>query len=144
VKRCSGDGGNAIVEFVYLAVLLMVPLVYVLVTVFQVQSAAFAVTEAARQAGRAYAQADTDIQGRTVASAAADLALSDQGITVRRPVEVSAPLGLAPGATVRVTVVHEVTLPLIGGLFGEVQPHIPVRATHIEVVDRFREPGSGS
>jgi hypothetical protein len=139
MRRCRGDDGNAIVEFVYLAVLLMVPLVYVLITVFQVQSAAFAVTEAARQAGRAYAQADTAGDGLAVASAAAGLALRDQGIEPGRGPEISAPEGLAPGATVRVTVAHEVTLPLIGGLFGAVEPHIPVRATHVEVVDRFRQ-----
>ena len=136
----SDDAGNALVEFTYLAVLLMIPLVYVLTTVFQVQRAAFAVTEAARQAGRAYTQAATPQDGVAVASAAADLALRDQGLTSAAPPEVAAPDGLAPGPTVRVTVVHEVTLPLIGGLFGRVQPHIPVRATHVQVVDRFRDP----
>jgi Flp pilus assembly protein TadG len=144
VKRCTGDDGNAIVEFVYLAVLLMVPLVYVLITVFQVQTAAFAVTEAARQAGRAYATAATSAEGRAVAAAAAELAMADQGIAAGRGIEVHAPDGLAPGATVRVTVAHDVTLPILGGLFGEVRPHIPVRATHVEVVDRFRQSGGGS
>ena len=48
----NDDGGNAIIEFVYLAVLLMVPLVYVLLTVFRVQGAAYAVSSAAREAGR--------------------------------------------------------------------------------------------
>ena len=38
------DDGNAIIEFVYLAVLLMVPLVYVLLTVLRVQGAAYAVS----------------------------------------------------------------------------------------------------
>ena len=135
----KGDDGNALVEFTYLAVLLMVPLVYVLTTVFLVQRAAFAVTEAARQAGRAYVQAETPDEGRAVAAAAADLAMVDQGLEATDPPAIEAGDGLTPGATVRVTVVHEVTLPLIGGLFGEVQPHIPVRATHVQVVDRFRE-----
>jgi Flp pilus assembly protein TadG len=139
VRRCRGDEGNAIVEFVYLGVLLMVPLVYVLITVFQVQSAAFAVTEAARQAGRAYAQADSSAEAHAVATAAVDLALRDQGIESSGGLDVLAPDGLAPGATVRVTVAHDVTLPLLGGLFGRVEPRIPVRATHVEVVDRFRE-----
>lgn len=143
MRRSTRDEGNAIVEFVYLAVLLMVPLVYLLTTVFQVQSAAFAVTEAARQAGRAYAQAADPAEGRAVASAAAELALRDQGIASARDVEVYAPDGLTPGATIRVQVEHEVSLPIIGGLFGEVEPHIPVRATHVEVVDRFRETTSG-
>jgi hypothetical protein len=139
VTRLRGEDGNAIVEFVYLAVSLMVPLVYVLTTAFQVQRAAFGVTEAARQAGRAYAQADTPAQGMAVASAAAQLAMRDQGIALGSGLDVGAPDGLAPGATVRVTVAHEVTLPIIGGLFGEVEPHIPVRATHAEVVDRFQQ-----
>ena len=39
--RQRDDQGNALVEFVYLAVLLMIPLVYVLLSVFQVQRAAF-------------------------------------------------------------------------------------------------------
>ena len=134
------DDGNALVEFTYLAVLLMVPLVYVLITVFQVQRAAFGVTEAARQAGRAYVTADTGAQGAVRAQAAADLAMRDQipGFG-RARVDLSAPQGLQPGGTVTVRVRHDVTLPVLGGLFGRVEPTIPVRATHVEVVDRFRE-----
>jgi Flp pilus assembly protein TadG len=135
----DGEDGNALVEFTYLALLLMIPLVYVLTTVFLVQRAAFAVTEAARQAGRAYVQAATPDEGFAVAAAAVDLAMGDQGLQSAGPPAIEASDGLAPGATVRVTVAHEVTLPLIGGLFGGVQPHIPVRATHVQVVDRFRQ-----
>jgi hypothetical protein len=50
VKRPTGDAGNALIEFTYLAVLLMIPLVYVLLSAFQVQRAAFGVTEAPRPA----------------------------------------------------------------------------------------------
>ena len=140
MSRLRGDDGNALVEFTYLAVLLMVPLVYVLITVFQVQRAAFGVTEAARQAGRAYVTADTGAQGAARAQAAADLAMRDQipGFGTAR-VDLSAPQGLQPGSAVTVRVRHDVTLPILGGLFGRVEPRIPVRATHVEVVDRFRE-----
>ena len=139
-RRPTGDDGNALVEFSYLAVLLMIPLVYVLLTVFQVQRAAFGVTEAARQAGRAYATATDEAQGRARARVAADLALQDQGL-VLCPSCLAPPAGqLVPGGTVRVRVEHRVVLPLVGGLFrGAVPPSIPVRATHVEVVDRFRE-----
>ncbi len=139
MSRFRGDDGNALVEFTYLAVLLMVPLVYLLVTVFQVQRAAFGVTEAARQAGRAYVTTtDGDPQAR--AQAAADLAMRDQ-----IPGFGSAQLSflgarsLAPGSTVTVQVRHDVTLPILGGLFDRIEPTIPVRSTHVEVVDRFRE-----
>lgn len=139
-RRPTGDDGNALVEFSYLAVLLMIPLVYVLLTVFQVQRAAFGVTEAARQAGRAYATATDEAQGRARAQVAADLALQDQGL-VLCPSCLAPPAGqLVPGGTVRVRVEHRVVLPLLGGLFrGAVPPSIPVRATHVEVVDRFRD-----
>ena len=139
-RRPTGDDGNALVEFSYLAVLLMIPLVYVLLTVFQVQRAAFGVTEAARQAGRAYATATDEAQGRARARVAADLALQDQGL-VLCPSCLAPPTGqLVPCGTVRVRVEHRVVLPLLGGLFrGAVPPSIPVRATHVEVVDRFRD-----
>lgn len=141
LRRRRSDDGNALLEFVYLSVLLMVPLVYVLTTAFQVQRAAFGVTEAARQAGRAFTTAETTAQGSARAQAAAELALTDQGIALREPLEVSAPNGLDPGASVRVTVLHRVELPLVGGLFGgAVPPNIPVRASSLQVVDRFRAP----
>jgi hypothetical protein len=118
----------------------MVPLVYVLITVFQVQRAAFGVTEAARQAGRAYVTTTVgDPASR--AQAAADLAMRDQ-VPDAGPASVSYPAGapaLVPGQTVTVQVAHDVTLPILGGLFGEVEPTIPVKATHVEVVDAFRE-----
>ena len=140
MRRLSGDAGHALVEFSYLAVLLMVPLVYVLLTVFQVQRAAFGVTEAARQAGRAYVTADDAAQGRDRARAAADLALADQGLELCATC-LAPPSGtLTPGGSVTVRVEHRVVLPLLGSVFrGAVPPSIPVRATHVEVVDVFRE-----
>lgn len=135
------DAGNALVEFTYLAVLLMVPLVYLLTTVFQVQRAAFGVTEAARQAGRAYVTAEGDALGRARAQEAADLAMRDQIPGFGRAQLTVVTVGFAAGSSVTVQVRHEVTLPILGGLFGAVEPRIPVDATHVEVVDRFRDVG---
>jgi hypothetical protein len=121
--------------------LLMVPLVYILLTVFQVQRAAFGVTEAARQAGRAYATAETAALGRARAQEAADLALRDQ-IPGFGSAQLTFPQAdFRPGGTVTVQVRHDVTLPVLGGLFGRVEPSIPVRATHAAVVDAFRDAG---
>lgn len=136
-----GDSGNALIEFTYLAVLLMVPLVYVLTTVFQVQRAAFGVTEAARQAGRAYVTADSDAQGRARAQEAADLAMRDQIPGFGRAQVAVQSGGFTAGGTVQVNVRHEVVLPILGGLFDRIRPRIPVDATHVEVVDRFRDLG---
>ena len=138
-RRLRSDDGNVLVEFTYLAVLLMVPLVYILILVFQVQRAAFGVTEAARQAGRAYVTTTTG-DPRVRAQTAADLAMSDQipGFGTA-DVGYPEPPSLQPGSTVTVVVKYDVTLPVLGAFFGKVQPRIPVEATHVEVVDRFRE-----
>lgn len=140
--RLGDDDGNAMLEFTYLTVLLMVPLLYVLLSAFQVQRAAFGVTEAARQAGRAYVRAADPASGRERARLASDIALADQGITGAAAPEVDDPTGLAPGSRVVTTVRCTVTLPVLGLVFrGDLAPTIPVSATHVEVVDTFQAGG---
>lgn len=139
MRRPRGDDGNAMVEFVYLSVLLLVPLLYVLLAAFDVQRAAFGVTEAARQAGRAYATAGDPATGLARARLASDLALADQRVRGAAPVQVDDPEALAPGSRIRVTVRATVTLPVLGVLLrGSLAPTIPVSATHVEVVDTFQ------
>ncbi|MEO6206017.1 MAG: hypothetical protein ABIO67_11645 [Mycobacteriales bacterium] len=142
MRRPAGDDGNAVLEFVYLAVLLIIPLVYVLLAVFQVQRAAFGVTEAARQAGRAYARAPDPATAALVGQQAARLALSDQGISWTGSPTFCGGDGcsLAPGSTVQTQVSFTVQLPFVGGIFGEGRGGIPVTGVHTEVVDRFKEP----
>ena len=76
----GGDEGSALVEFTWLAILLMIPLVYVVLTAVSVQRAAFATTAAAREAARAYATASSDAEGEQRAEAAVALAMHDQGV----------------------------------------------------------------
>ena len=73
------DDGTALVEVSWLALLLMVPLVYVVLAVYDIQRHAFAVTAAARAAGRPRAAPDAG-QGEARARAAAALALADQRV----------------------------------------------------------------
>ena len=141
MSRLRGDDGNALVEFTYLAVLLMIPLVYVLLAVFEVQRAAFGVTEAARQAGRAYARSADPAAGSAVGLQAARLALADQGISWSGSPQFCGGAGcpLTPGSTVQTRVSYTVQLPFVGGIFGEGRGGIPVTGVHTEVVDRFRQ-----
>ncbi len=62
-RLARGDDGSALIEFIGLSILLLVPLIYLLVTVFAIQRAAFGVTQAAREAGRAFATAPTAAVG---------------------------------------------------------------------------------
>jgi ribosomal protein S27AE len=105
------------VEFVWLAVLLLVPLVYVVLTAVSLQRAAFGVTAAARDAGRAYAVAGSDALGERRAEAAVALALHDQGVRWRPAGRVVAcgRCDYTPGSTFTVELRTRVALPLVPG-----------------------------
>ncbi|WP_104107613.1 hypothetical protein [Nocardioides sp. 616] len=77
--RRRDESGSALVEFVWLGILLLVPLVWIIVSVFEVQRGAFAVSAAARAAGRAYALAPDDETGMARARTVARQTLDDQG-----------------------------------------------------------------
>jgi hypothetical protein len=143
LARCRGDKGNAWVEFVYLSLLLMIPLFYVLLAVFQIQGAAFAVTEASRQAGRAFVRADTPEDGIARATKVVQLALHDQGVDDDSVVPTfvcdPSPCDLSSGQRVETKVHYTVSLPFVGSFFGKGRAGIPVTGTHVEYVDRFKE-----
>jgi Flp pilus assembly protein TadG len=117
----DNDDGNALIEFVFVAVIVMVPLVYLIAAVATVQRNTLAVTEAARDAGRAFATSDDAPSARGRAAAAVRLALTDQGLpddaTVRFVAAGASCDGpavtprLAPGAEFAICVSRSVRLP---------------------------------
>lgn len=74
------DAGTAIIEFIFVAVIVMVPLVYLIVAVAGVQRSELAVSQAAREAGRAFATSDRADQAIARAEVAVRIALHDQGL----------------------------------------------------------------
>ncbi|WP_051571922.1 hypothetical protein [Cryptosporangium arvum] len=68
-------------EFVFAGVLLLVPLLYLAIALSEVQRNAFAVTQAAREAGRAYATAEDPATAPARAGYAVRLALADQDLS---------------------------------------------------------------
>ena len=119
----------------------MIPLFYALLAVFQIQGAAFAVTEASRQAGRAFARADSPDEGYARASKAVQLALQDQGVAgAVTPTFVCdpSPCDLSSGQRVEARVSYTVSLPFLGTLLGK-RAGIPVTGRHVEYVDRFKQ-----
>jgi Flp pilus assembly protein TadG len=136
------DDGSAMVEFTWLALLLMVPLVYVVLAVFEVQRTAYAVTNAAREAGRVFVTAPSVGQAYARADAAVELAMTDQGApleTVRSTITCGSDPCLTPGGRVTVVVQAEVPLPLLPDLFGQSVAAVPVQARHDAVVDRHAQ-----
>jgi Flp pilus assembly protein TadG len=137
--RLRDDGGNAIIEFVYLAILLMVPLVYVLLTVFRVQGAAYAVSSAAREAGRVYATSESPDDAYERAFAAASIVMADSGLELSRSqLQIDCDGCLQPGSTVPVVIEYDVALPLPKFLDGSAPASVQVTSHHLEVVDRFQ------
>lgn len=139
-RERAGQRGTALIEFTWLALLLMLPMVYAVVTVFDVQRTAYGASDAARAAARAYSLAGSDGEGRARGQAAAALALRDQGVG-RAPDVVFECLGgcFVPGASVRVTVRTRADLPLIP-TFGH-PPSIAVNAVQQVPFGAFVETG---
>lgn len=136
----ADERGSALIEFTFLSVLLLVPLVYLVLAVFSVQRAAFAVTAATREAGRAFV---TTSEGDPMerAQAAAALALRDQGLTLPRgAVRISCQTDCrTPGTAVYVAVDYTVVLPVVPrAIGGSSLGGIPVRGRHTELIDEFR------
>jgi hypothetical protein len=74
------DAGRAIIEVIFLAVLVLIPTVYILASIMRIQAATFAVTEAARDAGRVMDSAPTLADGVARAQEIAQIALTDQRV----------------------------------------------------------------
>lgn len=135
--------GSAAVEVLVLGLLLLVPLVYLILTIAVLQGAAFAAEGAARQAARSIALAEDDGAGRRAADDAVRVALADWNL---RPgaaaVEVRcAPRAgtcVAPRGTVAVRVRVTATLPLLPPVVAGGTPGaIPVEASAVQRVSMF-------
>jgi len=144
VTRARDQRGTALVEAVWLVLLLLVPLVYVVVAVFDVQRASYAVSGAARAAARAYTLAPDEASAQDRARAAAAVALRDQDIdpdAVQLRVTCSPTPSncLTPGGVVRVDVSHQVTLPLAPSALGGGAPSFRVETSHSVAYGTYRE-----
>lgn len=142
---CSGaedtQAGSAVVEYIFLAVLLMIPVVYLIITVAQLQAGAYAVVGAADQAAKVYVQASDEGAGRAAAEDAVMLALADRGFGTdgaRLTITCSAGGCRSPGATVTATVTLRVPLPLVPTMPGVSLNAATVHAAATQLVGRFR------
>jgi Flp pilus assembly protein TadG len=138
-----GDGGNAVVEFLVLGVVLLVPLAYLALALGRVQAATYAVDGAAREAARAFAAAPDEVTGRRHALVAVRLALLDQGLDVdpsaAATLTCSADPCLTPGARLTVRVAVDVTLPGVPAVVDEAVPgRVAVASSATGTVDAFR------
>lgn len=81
MKRSEAERGSATVEFLGGTIVLLIPLVYLVLTLVHLQAGAFAATAAARDAGRLLATSNPATAQR-LAETAVELTFADFGIDV--------------------------------------------------------------
>ena len=136
------ESGSAIVEFIVVMLLAVLPIAYLVIAVMRVQAATYAASQAVREAGRAFIQADGVGRARSTARSAAVLAFADQGFEMP-PGAVSFICAqnpcLSPSSTVTVSLNWRVPLPLIPASLSDGTPtSIAIHANQLVTVDTYR------
>lgn len=140
VRRWQADEqGSAVIEFVFLTIVVLVPLIYLVLTVGRIQAGTYAVTQAAREAGRAYVTSEEADLAPARAQAAADVAFADFGFSGTLVLGCDGSPCLRPEGRLTARAEVRVPLPLVPDFARAVVPlEFPVSATSVATVDRFR------
>lgn len=139
-RELSTDNGSAILEFLIIGVLVLVPLLYVLLTALRIESAVMASTQAVREAGRAFMMSDSLLEAKQNAQTAARLAMSDQGFelpTTALSITCSGSC-LSPSSSTHVRLEWLVDLPWLPTTFGSQQLGYPVTVDSELRMDSYR------
>lgn len=146
-QTLTDDGGSAPVEFLTAGLLLLLPIVYLILVMAQVQAGALAVEGAARHAARVYVQASSPPDANESVLSAVEFSLADYGID---PTAADIRVDCTPVPTdclarrgfVTVTVSVEIELPLVpAALAGSTPLSIPLSGAATQQVSRFRVDG---
>lgn len=136
-----GDTGSAVVEFVVVGVLLVLPVFYLVIALARLQAGAFAVTAAAREAGRTFVTSPSQSRAGTRAQAAARMAYEDAGFGAQGEVILACAQDpcLQRGGRVVALADLSVRLPLVPDFIASVVPtSVHLSSRHVSTVDRFR------
>ncbi|GAA3749760.1 hypothetical protein GCM10022239_26350 [Leifsonia bigeumensis] len=141
--RLREEAGTASLEFITVGLILLLPVVYLVLTMSSIQGGAFAVEGAARQAVRVYVQSGSTAEAAARAERAIRFALADAGLDALEP-HVAVTCSPHPDAcltrlgTVTISVGVTVPMPLVPPVLQlEVPLGIPLQATATERVSRF-------
>lgn len=139
----AGECGSTSLEFITVGLILLVPLVYLVLAMAAIQSAAFAVEGAARQSVRVFVQAESESEAGARAERAIRFALADAGLDELEP-RVAVVCSPKPSecltrlGTVTISVAVTVPLPLVPPFLSlDVPLGVPLQATSTEQVSRF-------
>lgn len=137
------DDGSASLEFITAALILLVPTVYLILTLSAIQAASLASEGAAREGARVFVHAPDRESAVRESTAAVHTTLADYGIesteaTVRVSCAPEPSLCLQRNSRVTVTVRVDVALPLAPAVIGTDTPlAVPVTSSSTHTVSRF-------
>ncbi|WP_307497500.1 hypothetical protein [Arthrobacter woluwensis] len=134
----ASEQGSATVEFVFLSLLVLIPVLYFVLTVTRIQAAGFAVTGAADQASRLAVHSKDERSARLAMDRAVELALADQDLptgTAQLTVTCQPEDCQRPGTAVTVEVTVDVQLPFTPPGLGLDVAHLSASGT--QIVGRF-------
>lgn len=141
------DAGSAALEFIFAGLILLVPVVYLVVALGQIQGQALGVEAGARHIARAVATATDAADADVRIDAALGAVVQEYGLDAERvAVDVACAAGAsacpAAGAMVVVTVRTAVSLPLVPPVLGlDRVASVPVEGTSAQKVSRFWSDG---
>jgi len=142
------ETGSAVIEFIVIGVGILVPVVYLALAAMAVQRAAFASTQAVREAGRAFSTAATPELGRSRAIVAARLAFADHGLLLPSgALRLTCSDGpcLSPGSAVDVRLEWMVELPWVPAELVEAgSAGVPIQASGRVPIDDYRGDQEGA
>ena len=136
------DEGSASIEFIAAGVLLLVPMMYLVIALSTVQTAALAVEGASRHAVRVFVQASDEARAFARVSRVVEFAKTDAKISQPMTTQVQCTPVPADcfrtGTRVTVSVSTRIPLPYVPNLFGLAHyATIPVSASSTEIVSKF-------
>ncbi len=137
--RLQREDGNALIEFVVLSAALLIPSLYLVLTLGNVQAAVFAADTISRDVARIHAiETDPDRAAQRAAEHTA-MVLEDHGLPADQVWEISCSEDpcATPGGIVTAQVRIAVPVPGLGPLLGETGP-VRVGASHAAPVDQYR------
>ncbi|MBH0084354.1 hypothetical protein [Salinibacterium sp. SWN167] len=79
-SRFADERGSSSLEFITVGMVMLIPLVYLVLTMSAIQSGALAAEGAARQAARVFVQAETLSEANAAASRAVEFALDNHNV----------------------------------------------------------------
>lgn len=141
-SRLRGERGNTVVEFVVLSVVLLIPCLYLVLTLGRVQAAVFAADVVARDVARIHATEPDTERAAARSEALVAQVLADHGLDADPSsvvtVTCTADPCASPGGDVRTEVRIPVGIPGIGALWG-IEGPIRVGAEHVAHADEYRD-----